>query len=99
MKYYTFGNNFPNGGGGGDRWSGVRFWLTTMLVFWAFSAIGLGWLVNSFFILIGFITVVPVVAFLGLQCPNCGEPLQEQKNKFVRLTPPGTIDVDVQVVE
>jgi tRNA(Ile2) C34 agmatinyltransferase TiaS len=33
------------------------------------------------------------------QCPNCGEPLQEQQNKFVRLTPPGTIDVDVQVVE
>jgi endogenous inhibitor of DNA gyrase (YacG/DUF329 family) len=127
MKYYTFGNNFPNGGGGGDRWSGVRFWLTTMLVFWAFSAIGLGWLVNSFFILIGFVTVVPVVAFFGLQwwikrsivtadcpicdttfnasrssqfqCPNCGEPLQEQQNKFVRLTPPGTIDVDVQVVE
>jgi hypothetical protein len=25
--------------------------------------------------------------------------LQEQQNKFVRLTPPGTIDVDVQVVE
>ena len=67
MKYYTFGNNFPNGGGGDDRWSGVRFWLTTMLVFWAFSAIGLGWLVNSFFILIGFVTVVPVVAFFGLQ--------------------------------
>ncbi|PZU97391.1 MAG: hypothetical protein DCE90_07505 [Pseudanabaena sp.] len=123
MKYYTFGNNLPNG----DRWSGVRFWLTTLLIFWAFSAIGLGWLVNSFFILIGFITLVPVIAFFGLQwwvkssivsaecpicsseftasrssqfqCPNCGEPLQEQNSKFVRLSPPGTIDIDVQVVD
>jgi len=25
--------------------------------------------------------------------------LQEQQNKFVRITPPGTIDIDVQVVE
>jgi len=126
MKFYTFGNNLPNGGSG-DRWSGVRFWLTTLLVFWAFSTIGLGWLVNSFFILIGLITIVPVIGFFGLQwwikrsivsadcpvceatfnasrssqfqCPNCGEPLQEQQNKFVRLTPPGTIDIDVQVVE
>lgn len=125
MKYYTFGNNLPNGSG--DRWSGVRFWLTTLLVFWTFSAIGLGWLVNSFFILIGLITIVPVIAFFGLQwwvkrsivtaecpvcsssftasrlsqfqCPSCGEPLQEQQNKFVRLTPPGTIDIDVQVVD
>jgi predicted RNA-binding Zn-ribbon protein involved in translation (DUF1610 family) len=31
------------------------------------------------------------------QCPQCGEPLQVQDNKFTRLTPPGTIDV--QAVE
>lgn len=127
MKYYTFGNNFPNGGGDGDRWSGVRFWLTTLLVFWTFSAIGLGWLVNSFFILIGLLIFVPVIGFFGLQwwvkrsivtadcpvcsstftaskssqfqCPSCGEPLQEQQKKFVRITPAGTIDIDVQVID
>ncbi len=34
------------------------------------------------------------------QCPNCGEPLQVENKKFIRITPPGTIDVeavDVQV--
>jgi predicted RNA-binding Zn-ribbon protein involved in translation (DUF1610 family) len=31
------------------------------------------------------------------QCPQCGEPLQIRDNVFVRLTPPGTIDV--QAVE
>ena len=125
MRFYTFGNNLPNGSGNG--WSGLRFWLTALLIFWTLSSIGLGWLVNSFFILIGLVTFVPVIAFFGLQwwvkrsivsadcpvcsstftatrssqfqCPSCGEPLQEQQNKFVRLTPPGTIDVDVQVVD
>jgi hypothetical protein len=33
------------------------------------------------------------------QCMSCGEPLQEQNKQFVRLTPPGTIDIEVQVVE
>jgi hypothetical protein len=125
MRFYTFGNNLPNGSGNG--WSGLRFWLTALLIFWTLSSIGLGWLVNSFFILIGLVTFVPVIAFFGLQwwvkrsivsadcpvcsstftatrssqfqCPSCGEPLQEDQNKFVRLTPPGTIDVDVQVVD
>jgi predicted RNA-binding Zn-ribbon protein involved in translation (DUF1610 family) len=126
MKYYSFGNNLPSGGGG-DRWSGLRFWLTTLLVFWIFSAIGLGWLVKSFFILIGLVIFVPVIAFFGLQfwiksnivtadcpicsstfnatkssqfqCPSCGEPLQVQQNKFVRITPEGVIDIDVKVVD
>ena len=37
--------------------------------------------------------------FTGLKntefsCPNCNENLQVEGDKFVRLTPPGTIDVD-----
>lgn len=40
--------------------------------------------------------------FIGLnnsqtQCPNCGEALQVSDRHFLRLTPPGTIDV--QAVE
>ncbi len=27
-------------------------------------------------------------------CPNCGESLEIQGDRFTRLTPPGTIDVD-----
>lgn len=30
-----------------------------------------------------------------IQCPSCGEPLQIQQGHFTRLTPPGTIDVQV----
>jgi ssDNA-binding Zn-finger/Zn-ribbon topoisomerase 1 len=32
-----------------------------------------------------------------LRCPSCNEPLKVEKGDFVRLTPPGT--VDVQAVE
>lgn len=28
-------------------------------------------------------------------CPNCGENLKVESGKFQRITPPGTIDVDV----
>ncbi len=28
------------------------------------------------------------------QCPSCGEPLMGEQDHFVRLTPPGTIDID-----
>lgn len=30
-----------------------------------------------------------------LTCPHCGTPLQVQQGKFVRLTPPGVVDVAV----
>ena len=33
------------------------------------------------------------------QCPNCGEALKVENKMFVRLTPPGTIDVDAVEVE
>ncbi|MDJ0845919.1 hypothetical protein [Crocosphaera sp.] len=29
------------------------------------------------------------------RCPNCGETLQVENGKFQRVTPPGTIDVEV----
>jgi ssDNA-binding Zn-finger/Zn-ribbon topoisomerase 1 len=29
------------------------------------------------------------------RCPNCSEPLQVQQGRFHRLTPPGTVDVEV----
>jgi len=32
-----------------------------------------------------------------LRCPNCSEPLKVEQGQFLRLTPPGT--VDVQAVE
>lgn len=111
----------------GDRFAGLRFWLTTILVIWGLSALGLGWIVDSIFILLGLAIAAPVIAFIGfqwwikskivtadcpvcsytftaakdsqLQCPSCGEPLQVEKSKFVRLTPPGTIDVEVQAVD
>lgn len=40
----------------------------------------------------------------NLQCQNCGEPLQFENGKIKRVTPPGTVDVDVvdvtaQVIE
>ena len=33
------------------------------------------------------------------QCPNCKEPLQVESKQFVRLTPPGTIDVEAVEVQ
>ncbi|CAN1210008.1 hypothetical protein TUMEXPCC7403_07415 [Tumidithrix helvetica PCC 7403] len=124
MRFYTFGNNLNQGN---NNFSGLRFWLTTLFIVWLLSSLGLGWLVNSVFVLIGFVTIAPVIVILGVQwwvrrsivtadcpvcgatavaaknsqfqCLNCGEPLQEQNKQFVRLTPPGTIDIDVQVVE
>lgn len=32
-------------------------------------------------------------------CPSCGEALTIQKDLFIRLTPPGTIDVEVQTID
>jgi predicted RNA-binding Zn-ribbon protein involved in translation (DUF1610 family) len=120
MRFYTFKNS------NGDRFSGLKFWLTTFLVIWGLSFLGLGWIVNSVFILIGILIAIPIVGAIALQlwiarsvvtsacpvcehtstaalnsefyCPNCGEPLQIEHRKFVRLTPPGTIDVEVQTI-
>jgi predicted RNA-binding Zn-ribbon protein involved in translation (DUF1610 family) len=72
-------------------WQTIKPWLTTIAVIWLLGFVGLGWLVKSFLFLIGFFTIVPVVAFFGLQwwltrnlvqgnCPVCQEGLTALKN-------------------
>ncbi|MDY7004800.1 MAG: hypothetical protein SWX82_12810 [Cyanobacteriota bacterium] len=57
-------------------------WLIVLAVVWLLGSIGLGWLVNSVLILIGFILITPIIAFIGLRwwlnrnliidkCPVC----------------------------
>jgi hypothetical protein len=63
--------------------SGLRFWLTLLLVIWVLSSIGLGWLVQLSFIVLGLLVITPVIAFFIFrwwlkrnlvidQCPVCG---------------------------
>jgi len=63
--------------------SGFSFWLSLLALTWLLGSIGLGWLVKSFMILIGFILIAPLLAFLGFRwwlkrnlvvdhCPVCG---------------------------
>lgn len=62
--------------------SGLSFWMTLLAIAWLLGSIGLGWLVKSFFIVIGFIIIAPVIGFLGFRwwlkrnlveqaCPVC----------------------------
>jgi hypothetical protein len=62
--------------------SNVGYWLTLAVIVWLLGSIGLGWLVKSFFILMGLILITPVVVFFGFrwwlqrnlvqeQCPIC----------------------------
>jgi Zinc-ribbon containing domain len=64
------------------NFSGASFWLTLLLIVWLLGSIGLGWLVKSFFILLGLLLIAPVVAFFGFRwwlqrnlvqadCPVC----------------------------
>ena len=57
-------------------------WIIVLAVVWLLGSIGLGWLVNSVLILIGFILITPIIAFIGLRwwlnrnliidkCPVC----------------------------
>lgn len=36
---------------------------------------------------------------IDIDCPNCNEPLKVEKGKFVRVTPPGTIDIEAIEVD
>ncbi|XHX76243.1 MAG: hypothetical protein RBJ76_17585 [Stenomitos frigidus ULC029] len=60
----------------------VSRFLLPFAVVWLLGAIGLGWLVKSFFILVGLILITPVIAFFGFRwwlrrnliqadCPVC----------------------------
>jgi endogenous inhibitor of DNA gyrase (YacG/DUF329 family) len=66
--------------------SGIGFWIATIAIIWLLGAIGLGWLVKSFFIVIGLLLLAPVVAVLGFRwwlkrnlvegkCPVCSGPV------------------------
>lgn len=66
--------------------SGIGCLLTLIVMFWVLGAIGLGWLVKSFVVLVIFILMAPAIAFLGFRwwlqrnlvedkCPVCGYEL------------------------
>ncbi|XFA72804.1 hypothetical protein RYO59_001034 [Thermosynechococcaceae cyanobacterium Okahandja] len=61
----------------------LRFWLTVLVVTWLLGLLGLGWLVQSFAVLLLILMVTPVLLVAGLQlwlrwklvsaaCPVCG---------------------------
>lgn len=61
-------------------------WLTFFLVIWLLGTVGLGWLVNSFFILVGLLFLAPAIAFVWFRwwlqrnlvqdrCPVCNYEL------------------------
>jgi predicted RNA-binding Zn-ribbon protein involved in translation (DUF1610 family) len=64
------------------RWQAFKPWITTILIIWFLGFVGLGWLVKSFLFFIGFMTIAPMIAFIGLRwwlgrnliqaaCPVC----------------------------
>ncbi|NER35217.1 MAG: hypothetical protein F6J93_14600 [Oscillatoria sp. SIO1A7] len=66
-------------------------WLAPVLIIGLLATFGLGWLVNSILILIGFIVIAPAIGFLVLrwwigrnlisgQCPSCGYEFPGFKN-------------------
>lgn len=64
------------------NFSNLTRWLIILAVIWLLGSVGLGWLVNSFLILVGLLVLAPVAAFVGFrwwlqrslvqnQCPVC----------------------------
>ena len=64
------------------NFSNLARWLTILTIIWLLGSVGLGWLVNSFLILVGLLLLAPVLAFVGFrwwlqrnliqdQCPVC----------------------------
>lgn len=65
------------------NFSNLTRWLTLFVVISLLGSVGLGWLVNSFLILVGLLLITPVLAFVGFRwwlqrnlvqnrCPVCG---------------------------
>jgi hypothetical protein len=61
----------------------ISFWLIFIGFIWLIGAVGVVWLIKSILILIGFIIITPIIAFIGFrwwlqrnlvedQCPVCG---------------------------
>lgn len=84
----------------------LRFWLTLLLVVWALGALGLGWLVKSFVILLAILAVTPILILIGARfwlkrnliqapCPVCGFEFASLKNSKTRCPNCGEA-VDVQ---
>jgi len=72
MSLKSFQFNFAN----------LSRWLTLLVVISLLGSVGLGWLVNSFLILVGLLLITPLIAFVGFQwwlqrnlvqnrCPVC----------------------------
>lgn len=72
MSFKSFQFNFSN----------LARWLIILAVIWLLGSVGLGWLVNSFLILVGLLFLTPVLVFVGFrwwlqrnlvqdQCPVC----------------------------
>lgn len=64
------------------NFSNLTRWLIILAVIWLLGSVGLGWLVNSFLILVGLLVLAPVAAFVGFRwwlqrnlvqnkCPVC----------------------------
>jgi hypothetical protein len=62
--------------------SNLGRWIAVIGIVWLFSTLGLGWLVNGFFILVGLLILLPVLGFFGFRfwlqnnliqdaCPVC----------------------------
>ncbi|AFY59595.1 hypothetical protein [Synechococcus sp. PCC 6312] len=84
----------------------LRFWLTLILVVWALGALGLGWLVKSFVILLVILAVTPILIVIGLRfwlrqnliqapCPVCGFEFASLVNSKTRCPNCGeAVDVE-----
>lgn len=46
------------------NFSGIGCWLTLIAIAWLLGAIGLGWLVKSFLVLLVLLTLAPIVGFV-----------------------------------
>jgi hypothetical protein len=62
--------------------SNLRPWLTLLALMWLLGSLGLGWLVNSLLIIVGLLSLAPILAFFGFRlwlqrnlvtdhCPVC----------------------------